>query len=850
MKNWLALTIILALAASRGAALAAGQPGAKGVFVDRDAGRHPWRVNESRALMWDEQAYIPAGVVFTSAFLSSQTESDWQKDAGALVSLKTAGIADLLVRGPGPATSFPTSSWQKLIDHLEQQGFSYGIELDDGPAVRATGIVVCPRKYRIPRLTESGQLTIDLPHAQSGFFVIADPVTGTAIDSGYLRAANDKATLKLSFDAEQTRALLLFPTKEIATGRGMMPDLWQGADEYRDRLIDFFREIEFGEGFRFFYSPLAAGVVPAGDMVNAIPTSQSFHVEFEGWLSLKYRAPEALYSAWGIGRSDDASYEQAARLIPLWWEGRGLGLAFDRSTDTYLEVNISASAMWKDILDFRNASIQQALNAIADALKRCADAPVVFAADSYHSIYANNRDDGGFDGLSAVVSGDSDGDTANAGQAYALTFDSGKIVWFIGVVAPGADVSDIPRALARLKDIGAKGFFAQLPRDAPGSASPQPVLSAVADFGKQLDSTVEDYAPDVLFYPHSVLTGAGVRKVDQNTWWLPTSRYGQPIQIGENIFGYTLAGDARSPVETPLALSAPNKLRPITADGVVLWSAKGPARVTIKLRGQTFGVSEASKAAAQISPKKDVLTLQLSETPVLVYGLPPDQLFPTEIAESQIDILEAAVTAAARAGVNVSGYAASVEQARQLLMDFHPLLAYESASAKLRALAPSISQYVWIEAESARDHNLDGATALGGCSGARYLRVSTSEDPPVKPYGVTFTFNAPSEGSYTFWLAAAPPGRSGASGLEYSVDGGAWQAIDPSAESAPYADSIAWFRAGLVSLTPGQHTLALQVSKSDAPYYAAIDTLLLTKQTFTPNGTEKPPLAAPIKKKR
>jgi hypothetical protein len=225
--------------------------------------------------------------------------------------------------------------------------------------------------------------------------------------------------------------------------------------------------------------------------------------------------------------------------------------------------------------------------------------------------------------------------------------------------------------------------------------------------------------------------------------------------------------------------------------------------------------------------------------------MPTNQLFPNELAEARIKVLQDAVASASQSGTNVSGYTAAIERARMTLGE-HPRLAYQYASSSLEALAPSISPYVWLEGESAKEHNFDGVGSMAGCSGAQYLKLFESDDPPLRPYAALYTFTAPSDGNYEFWLAAAPP-QHGASDLQYVVDGGLWQAVTPSLSTSPYADSIAWFKVDTVDLTRGQHTVTLQVTRSspDTPYSAAIDALLFTKLPFAPNGSEKPPLSLP-----
>ncbi|MDO8631340.1 MAG: hypothetical protein Q7R41_12695, partial [Phycisphaerales bacterium] len=404
----------------------------------------------------------------------------------------------------------------------------------------------------------------------------------------------------------------------------------------------------FGKGLRFFLDPLGGGTAPVGEMVSAIPDSMAFRVEFEGWMSQRYQDPEALFTAWGMNRRDAGTFEQAARLTPLWWDGRGVSFAADRATDRYIDVETPRSAMWRDILEFRDSSIRDYMNTIADTIRRCAiDAPVVFPADTYNRIYVNNSDSGGFSGLAAAISSESDADTTIAGEASALTLDSPRTSWFVGLASAGQDAGGPSRALARLKDLGAKGFFASVPTSGEG-----PGLDAVAQFKTRLDSASAEYVPEIIYYPYDIGGGARVRKLDFKTWWLPTMRAGELVQFGENVFGYTIAGHVREPAESLPALSGPGKpaQASVPSNAVCLWSNTGPTTVTVKLREQSvFSVSAASADAAQLSAKRDLLTLKLSDTPIVIYGLTPDQLFPMEVAQSEISMLEKSIAAAAKA---------------------------------------------------------------------------------------------------------------------------------------------------------------------------------------------------------
>jgi hypothetical protein len=99
-----------------------------GVYTDRDGKAHVWSVTSSRALVWDGQPYVPVGGSFASHYLAEgQTEAHWEKDAAGLATLKSRGVLDILLDPTISAPDVPAAAWQRLIDHLDANGFHYGI---------------------------------------------------------------------------------------------------------------------------------------------------------------------------------------------------------------------------------------------------------------------------------------------------------------------------------------------------------------------------------------------------------------------------------------------------------------------------------------------------------------------------------------------------------------------------------------------------------------------------------------------------------------------------------------------------------------------------------------------------
>ena len=67
--------------------------------------------------------------------------------------------------------------------------------------------------------------------------------------------------------------LLLYPRRRFDAGtpESHLPDLWQGYDEYRDRLLTFFSHVRLGQGFRFFLDPLTDRIGLNGEVQNLDP---------------------------------------------------------------------------------------------------------------------------------------------------------------------------------------------------------------------------------------------------------------------------------------------------------------------------------------------------------------------------------------------------------------------------------------------------------------------------------------------------------------------------------------------------------------------------------------------------
>jgi hypothetical protein len=129
------------------------------------------------------------------------------------------------------------------------------------------------------------------------------------------------------------------------------------------------------------------------------------------------------------------------------------------------------------------------------------------------------------------------------------------------------------------------------------------------------------------------------------------------------------------------------------------------------------------------------------------------------------------------------------------------------------------------------------------------LNLNATSKPGVAGYGAEFKFSVPVDDTYNVWVSCAPPGPQ-TSPFAWLVD------TDQSHTSAEaqvvgstyLGNQFVWMNLGRVFLKKGPHTYTLRVTEpvSNGRYSFALDTVLITRSQFTPNGTTRPSLLGPI----
>lgn len=799
-----------------------------GTFTDRSGVQHAWSINETHTLVWDGQPYVPAGAVLAAASLvPGASEEAFSADAQALDAALSKGITDILVRSSRPITQTSPAALQRLVDYLDEHGFTYGIEINDGPAEPLAGYIVAPGRYRLEGPSADSVFAWNWPDCDAAVYAVVNRTNTDIEEIGGAVVKDGTVTISLREPLNMNQILMVCPRKRMSAAGRLVGDVWSGFGEYRDRLLDHLKQVRFGPGLRFFFEPLASKTDFAGEGANIIPDSGKFRLGFEAYLHRKYTHEGSLNAAWGLN-DKVRSIEEATRLLPLWASGRGVAIAYDRFSGRRLSVDPSGTQAWADINEYRDSSMQEYLNAISTAIKKqIADVPVIVNCSRFHRIYANPYGIGGFDGLGAVGYGTDDKlVTGSAGPAYALAEESGKTTWFVCAASPlaGAYPSEnaMTASLDLLREAGCKGFFVDGLRSSGCDLAGNPAqLDWLKGFKEMLGrSKPAEFVPTVVAFPSYPPTGAYVKRLGRGCWWLPTLRPGKVSFIGDGLGVYGIAAD----------------------DRICLWSGSGPRTITLKAGPSGFPTVEFPDGAALSTKKDGVFVLNLTDTPVVLKGMDVSLVFPYETAQREIDSLAALIPEADKAGVSVQKARDALSRARTVMEKGQPLIAYGIAQSAIQEIVSVRGGEVWVEGESCSAHNFDSVAAFPGASGGLALSLDTADNPPMLAYTAALSIDVPINSSYELWMAATPP--ADASAMSYNVDDGTWQALTAEPNTLqPYAPGLAWYRIGAAGLMPGRHVLKIRADSRrslDNRFFFALDAVVASPKPFKPDGVNKP----------
>ena len=621
-----------------------------GTYKDTAGTTHSWSVNDSRALVWEGSAYVPFGVMFEPRSFSEQNDANLKADQDDIAAIKLAGLSDVLIR-PGKAiASIPAETFQKVIDLLDSSDLHYGIELYNSPYSQITGYVIQPLVNRL-EITASAQVTREFPGADSVLYVLCDARSGEVKSYNTAAVNGGQATIPITLPSNGNYVLLFYPVKTIVESSPdySLPDIWNGYDTQRDRLLLYLKQLKLGKGLRFFIDPFSEKFGMRGEMQNLIPVSKAYRIEYSAWLSRKYGNPRDLTLAWGILKHDMTSFDEATRIIPLWNGGRGAASAFDDGTGKTYGVDVTRSSIWSDFQDFRTQSLSGYMDSMADVLKRTvADVPVVYTATDMQAIY-QPKNTAGYDGLATPASPNGTL-VSDEGKILSLAETSTKKPWLIAKLGPAGTSYEkkdqLFSAINNLHELGAKGYFASMAGKTVSSADLMLWLAEYASISAK-DQRYADFRPQVIYYPNNFAAGT-VRRLKSGVWWLPTLSSGAQMDLGASLTGYAL-------VDPKLGTS-----------DIYIWSPSGGQTINVVSETAITVLSDIGEAT-DIKPKKGRIQISVTPEPQIIRGIDPQIFLPVETVVDAIAEFEKAIKRADTRAVDTTQYKRNLKSAKNMV---------------------------------------------------------------------------------------------------------------------------------------------------------------------------------------
>jgi hypothetical protein len=827
-----------------------------GAFTDRGGVRHEWSVTAGHVLIWDSRPYIPVGGRYAPRYLAEgPTEENWNKDVQDLALIKARGVSDIIVDPVVSAVQIKTETWQRLVDHLEAEGFRYGIAFGSGVGTELTGTVVNPAAYRVGDLSAGAEAGWDTPDADQGWYIVADAHDGTQIlGEGKAFARSGRISVTVSNRSAEGAVAVLYPHKSVRPGlEGSLPDIWGGFDVYRDRLMQVMGTVRFGPGLRFFLDPLGEKVGLPGEADYLVPDSPAWRLEFEAFLSRKYPTPTALAVGWALVDRDISDFRKAASLVPLWFRNKGVPYMLDSTTGKRLQVSGMESRFWADLRECRDQSLTYYLKSAAEVLKReIAGVPVLYTHTMHHRMFTSAAEPGGLDGLGAAAYGSGTRLLqSGASSAYSQVTDADRNLWFIATetcdpVGAGGSPGWVSRdALTRdfdwLFGAGVRGAYVRALRLPQGSppvyanlvASPEQI-EWLRDYGTRLASSTATPAggPRTLPFPAAAAGYVPSGPIGNGAvWWVPSLAPGRALDFGSLYSGYAIT----------------------MADGenVVIWSRSGSRETRLyiadprKLRAET---PEGTPVPIKADVKGRIARLTIPETPIILKTQGQD-VFPIEAVEEAMRQLRALVVQAQVEKIPNQDFRYMLETVEGRYRRKDMATAYGLCQQALSGIVEVMQPYSWREVEQATVQTFTEVVPDAGASGGMYLSLNTTAAPPRDGYSFQIPFRAPADDTYTVWLACSPPSPT-VSPFAWVVDTGETHlSTEGKVVGETFlSDKLGWMELGKVALKAGNHTFTLRVTDratATGTYTFDADALLVTRMPFEPRGTSRPPAVRP-----
>ncbi len=744
-----------------------------------------WSINNAKTLIWGGAPYIPVGLRVDG-------------NPGSIGAAKAANVQDLLVELPAGGTG-----WADAIKALEGNSMRYLLEISS-LAPMAKGYAVEPQAYSISGITTPRKIEATIPGATSALTILitkrdnnVEKVTRQALENG--RLSLDVRPLN-----DLDHILLIYPEMRST----QQPDLWESLDEHRDTLVTSLKTNPPGPGLRGIVNPLGRTFALAKPENRFVPTNAYFRFELRTYLEKKYRNVEVAQRAWSMSSNQLKTFDDLARLCPLWSGSKGVSELWDPSTDQLIPCDSKRSTIWTDIRDVIEAAGARRYQRLTTAIRQAVDVPVVQEWSGWASAYEGESV--AVDGIGARISGSSPTQQIeSASRAASTVYRWKKPGWLLATEIENPEPAQFPALVDDLASLGMRGWYVK-----NASKELLATLSALAS-QKAADTSLPAFSSSAVFFPENAWNPANAQRLPGGSWWLPSPASGNRVDLGTAFSGYRLVDGANSVF--------------------AIWSNNGPVRVKLrsaKAKQLTF----VSVDGAEVKPRivKGGVEVSIGTVPLLISGT-EDIPVPEPSVQETIARFAALRKFAEDRRIDMMEERYGFGDALAGL-DVNPGGSYMSMRQWYWRLGGRFAAYTWIEAEFSKNHNFSEAQVKLGTSNSYVLNLKTTLEAYAQSYYADYSFLGRSEEELEVWVAGRIP-ASARSFVGVNVGG---QVLTVQGEGlSAYGDGFAWYRLGTTRIVPGTNKLRLTV---DAPQGAdlSIDTILLFPGSYRPNGVIPP----------
>ncbi len=741
-----------------------------------------WTINEHHTLVWGGQPYIPVGIRVDGT-------------PAAVLAAKQSGIEDILLD-----LSASGMGWKDTLAAVEAEKMRYLLRISS-LAPMAQGFAVEPQGYRVTGIEKKTTVKVDLPGASSAYVILAAKRDGSVQSKERVPVINGKLTYEANPGPAYEHVLLIYPEMTSIE----QPDFWEDLDSHRDTLLASLKKNALGSGLRGIVNPLGTVAELPGKEVRFVPTSLYFRIELRNYLEQRYRNIETAMRSWSMGSGGVESFDEMARMVPLWSGDRGVNMLLDPVTNKLYSSDRRYSTAWADITQVVSLAAARRFDRLVRAIRTVADVPVVQEWAGWSAAYENETP--AVDGVGMKASGTTPSvivESASRATSSVLRWKTNGWLLATDIDLGSGDVgAQVPLVLDDLAGLGARAFF--LRGDNPK------VLATVKDEAsrKAAETTLASTSPTGIFYPENATNPANPQRIGGSRWWLPTPADGNRIDLGSQFSGYRLA------------------------DQIAIW-AKTPGRYKLRMiepKKATFSTFDGSDPDPRYV--KGGVEVALTQFPLLIRGT-------SEIPIPEAAFLETVAQFDKMMGSAQEDHRDIIEE-RVLFRDhlngfeLNPGGNFQQLRQTVYKLAYKVSNYTWIEAERSPDTNFSESAPYAGASSAQALILRTAIQPGASGYYAEYLLPVRTVEEQEVWIAARVPTERRAS-VSVFVAGQLMRL--PESPVTLYGDGIGWYRLGTTKLAGGSSKLRIVVDSPGAPI--AIDTILLTPGTFQPSAVTPP----------